>query len=138
VELQNSRRMKTSDTDNERVESVLVKSSTNEQLDPIYTALSKAAHTFPPGSAAEAAFRKRADEFVNDLLYDQNALRLAIKRFNKSDGTVGYSLAWFAEDSVVTEKPDGGFSISGKQSIFQNRAEKSKVEHIFGDGAQPQ
>jgi hypothetical protein len=138
VELQNGRRLKTSDNDEKRVESVLLSSLTKEQLDPIYNALSKAAHTFPPDSAAEVAFRKRADEFVNDLLREQARypVKVATKSFNKSDGTVHYTLASFSEDSVVADDADLGVTVTGKIGKFDNHPAQSILAPLFAEPPQ--
>ena len=111
VEAQNSRRLKTTEDENEVDEHVLVPSLTTEQLDPIYTALTEAGKTFTEGTAASIAFRKRADEFVAEIL--RYPTRLARKSFKKSDGTVSYGLGFFGGKTELKDEADGSFSLSG-------------------------
>jgi hypothetical protein len=136
AEIQSSQWLEPTENEDLRDEHVLVKALTTEQLDPVYSALTEAGKAFPPDSAADVAFRKRADEFVADL--SRYPMRLATKETKKSDGTVSYGMGFFGDKSKLTKGDDGSFTISGGSAMFNRRPNERAMKYFFPEAPQTQ
>jgi hypothetical protein len=109
---------------------------TEDQLDLMYNALTRAANTFASGSTGEREFRDEARSLINEF-QDKTARdtsgKLTILLGASGDQTP--SLMIFSDDAVITERPDG-VHITATRSTFNGFKDwndpDSKSRHRYG------
>jgi hypothetical protein len=112
------------------LEHVYLAALTREDLDPVYTHLSKAGRAFLAGSGAAQMFRKEADKFLADLA--KLPAKHAMRKLDKTTGNSAYTLTLLSEDSSVTVGPGGGVEIRGAVAASGGAlAKPEEVAHLF-------
>jgi len=120
-------------TDNEgwRNEHVHLPALTREQLDPVYTQLSKAGRDFPEGSGAAKMLRQEADKFLDSLR--KLPAKHASRNLDKKTGLVSYGVTLLLENSTVTKGGGGSLEIQGAAVSSSQNANPDDVSHLFRD-----
>jgi len=95
---------------------------TEEQLDLMYNALTRAAATFESGSAGEKEFRDEAlsviNEFRNETANDTTG-KFTLLMAAKGENQVPSAMILSA-DAVFTEKPDGAVELNASEATFSS------------------
>lgn len=114
-----------------RDEHVYLPALTREQLDPVYTQLSKAGREFPMGSGGAMMFRQEADKFLANLA--KLPAKHATRKLDKKAGQTSYVLTLLSEDSTVTKGEGDSLEIIGTAISSNQFAKPEEVSHLFRD-----
>jgi hypothetical protein len=117
------------ENDTFRIAYVFVPALTEEQLDPIFDELSKAAGEYAPASSAGRGFRDLAAAFLRNV--QPNQAKLVSRAENVLRGDVTYVVYRLRPNGRVTER-SGMLLFRGKDLIGPAvKVEESSVRHLF-------
>ena len=131
IESKHAKSVLVTDNETERTEYVFLPALTREQLDPVYTQLSKSVKQFPARGAAAKLFREEVSKFLQTL--PKLPARVANQIVNKETDLSSYGSMRLSEDATVTVGEHGSLEIHGSAVSGFQPVRRGEVSHLFRD-----